>query len=616
MKKHIENIDLKLDDYFEVAFDDKLIPTNSFIDKSKTGLGMTYSEFHADRHSIIVIPSLQIIEDKCKSYKYKKPISVWDEISVDQVKSYISKNTGWLKIVCTPEAFKKIVDAAVQLDKLDWLYKEVFCLLDEAHCYACDAFRKGILTPFRYFWRFKRKAVGSATPYPFTDKRFNDLMHYKIRYKESFGKITIVDHAKPMDVLHYFLTNPSMFKGRVHIFFNSVKEIARAIENANLKDVNVYCRADEKNTISLGDAAIYYRERPEKEMFKKFNFYSCKYNEGWDLYDDENTTMILVTDTKVAHSLVGIQYKGFQAVGRLRSDKKLNGKPLIIKPDMIYHITDTLEMENKDVRSFEYIRDNWYAEAYLHVKYYNLFKDYINENGFVQKDLTKILIKPLSILKNGVAEVYPMKVDQLICNEHSMQGYSNYDTIASQWQERNYETELRLFDIPPIQIRDRKRSDVNRDIVGLWEKHRLYPETYRHGIAERSIQKLYNRYKNLHSAYLTFGIDGLENLGYNDKEILGSLIELNNSNARDLIKPYLAPPIFTKGERYTRGRIKEILNELYAKFEVKKSNGQRKKATAEDLIDFGFEIKAVDMKVDGKRQSALLILEDLDLQDG
>lgn len=48
----------------------KQIPTNTILYKKLTGLGATYSEIKANRHSIIIEPNIPVITGKCKSPKH------------------------------------------------------------------------------------------------------------------------------------------------------------------------------------------------------------------------------------------------------------------------------------------------------------------------------------------------------------------------------------------------------------------------------------------------------------------------------------------------------------------------------------------------------------------
>ncbi|MBB6129872.1 DEAD/DEAH box helicase family protein, partial [Mucilaginibacter lappiensis] len=308
---------LALGDRFNVAFPDKRIP-NGYIDKTKTRIGITYTCFHDDRDSISIIPSVPIIEDALLNYPYLKLFEVKKKVTPEMIAEYLESDVQYKRIVTTPESFGKIISAAISIGKLQRLYETFFLYLDEAHCYASEAFRDDILIPFDYehdyVYKFENMAMGTATSFQFSDPRIKNLSRYKMIYKEKFGKITIVNNYNPQAVMHQMLTNPDLFPGNVHIFFNSVTMIGQVIKVADISNVNIYCRDDERNMANLQDTSVFFKDRPREGEFQKFNFYSCRYNEGWDLKDDSTATIILLTDVRVPNSLIGIPFKGYQAV--------------------------------------------------------------------------------------------------------------------------------------------------------------------------------------------------------------------------------------------------------------------------------------------------------------
>ncbi len=83
MLKETKYTDMKIGDRFNVAFPDERIP-NGFIDKSKTRVGITYTNFHDKRHSITVIPSEPIIEEAVEEYAYLNLFDVRGKITPEE----------------------------------------------------------------------------------------------------------------------------------------------------------------------------------------------------------------------------------------------------------------------------------------------------------------------------------------------------------------------------------------------------------------------------------------------------------------------------------------------------------------------------------------------------
>lgn len=582
-------ITLPLAARFKDAFPDTknhngLIPDNAIINKGKTGFGITYSEFRANRHSIIAVPQTPIIEDKVDEHSDRNPLAVMQGVTIDSIAQYLEcKQVRYKKIAVTPESFWKIVEAAKSIGKEQWLYDEFFCFLDECHCYACDAFREDILTPFRYFWSFRNKALGSATPYPFSDPRFQTLTHYKIRFEEKFGVINIVHDKDPKAVLNYYLTHPELFPGKVFIFYNSVTSIGQAVRSSGIQDVNIYCRDDEKNLENLEEAHVHFQRTTKEGSFKKFNFFSCRYNEGWDLRDDPSATIILITDTSIPHSLVGIDYRGFQAVGRLRLE-------LGEKPHKIIHITNTLE--NEDMIDRTTIELNVLDNAKSHIKYFNTFLPKNKKKGM--KDILDLedFIKPYSRFENGIAVIDHYKIDQLVYARASRLQYSSIENIENCWQNCNYETERTQFSFPKIQKVRKSQETINKEVIELFEEYKAHPEKYHFSEAQRQTAKLKEDYEILFQAYEMLGLEEIEKLNYNNKEMKAKLIEKSNTNKEAKLRLMVSEQITTG--KYTKKEIKSILQGIYDALEIKNPDGSRKVAKASELQDLGmFQIAEV-----------------------
>jgi hypothetical protein len=569
--------DLEPGDKFNVAFPYERIP-NGFIDKTKTRLGITYTNFHDKRNTITVIPSTAIIQDALTDYPYLDLFPVWEGVTPGQIEEYLQRDIPYKRLVPTPESFGKIITAAYNMGKLQWLYDNFFLYLDEVHCYATEAFRDDILNPFKYVWRFKDMAMGSATPFPFSDTRIKAMQHYKIRFKEKFGKITIVNDPSPMAALHHMLTHPEMFPGNVHIWFNTVTQSGEVIRMTGITDVNIYCRDDEKNMANLEDAKVYFKSKPIASEYKKFNFYSCRYNDGWDLKDDETATLILVTDVNMPHSLVGIPYKGFQAVGRLK-----------VTPNKIYHISNNYNKEG--MRSFETIQQKWLYNAAKQVDYYNIHVASCKQDGIEDNGLLLNVVKPFSSFDNGIAELHHMALDQIICTEYCKEHYSNADTIEQTWQAMNYDTEQARFDLLPVVRAKKSQAEINKQVIERLEELRSHPEHYVYEVASVTLKKYETEFQLLFEAYEILHKDEIEKLGYDNKAMKAALINKSNQYAEAKLRLMLIEE-FKLNHRYTNKHIKNKLRELYDLLEMKKPDGSSKTASAEQLREFGlFELK-------------------------
>ncbi len=581
-------IELKLTDNFEAAFPDKRIP-NGFIDKSKTRVGITYTCFHDKRNTIAIIPGAVIIEDALVDYPYLNLFPVKDGVTVEDIVTELNSAKSYKRLVTTPESFGKIITAAKKMKKLQWLYDNFFLYLDEVHCYATEDFRDNILTPFdfdgEYVWQFKDMAMGSATPFRFSDPRIQALPHYKLIFKEKFGRITIVNDAKPQQVLCQMLMQTE-FPDNVHIFFNSGTATGEIIRATGITDVNIYCRDEEKNMVKLGEASKYFKPQPLKGQYAKFNFYSCRYNDGWNLAEDETATIVLLTDKAIPHTLVGIPYKGFQAVGRMK-----------VTANRIYHLTNN--HGRLGMQTFEQIQAKHLYSKKHSISYYNHHIAKCKVDGMEDDQQLMNLVKPYSGIKNGISQLDHMKLDQIIYKDYASEHYNNAATIEATWQSCNYEIEVQSFNLAPVVTEKQSKEEINKQVIDRILEYKAHPEQYNFKAATATISRYKVEYQLLFQALELLDAEEIARLNYNDKAMKAALIEKSNQHAEAKLRLLLIDEFKLKdassnkhANRYTNKYIKARLQELYDQLGICKPDGSRKLASAEQLKEFGlFELK-------------------------
>ena len=179
-----------LDALKRIGYD--MIPTNTILDKTLTGLGATHSEIHSERNSIIIEPNVPVILGKLNNNDNLE--AVYEKCTPYVIKKYLQMDISFKKILTTPESFKKIREAAQSLG-ID-IYKQYFCLFDECEKITQDIdYRRKITQPIYDFFLFENKAFVSATPLPISHKEFE---------KQNFQKIKIMpqyDYKKDLDLI-------------------------------------------------------------------------------------------------------------------------------------------------------------------------------------------------------------------------------------------------------------------------------------------------------------------------------------------------------------------------------------------------------------------------------
>ena len=163
-----------------------IIETNTILNKTITGIGATYSEIKAPRHSIIIEPNRPVIYCKCNTTKHADDnlLGVHDRVYQDKIICYIeqSMNNGkYIKILTTPESFRKVQDAFESLD-IDIRFDGYFLLFDECQKMVKDCdYRSDITLPMDLFFECRDKAIVSATPpTEYADPRFDTFQMVKL----------------------------------------------------------------------------------------------------------------------------------------------------------------------------------------------------------------------------------------------------------------------------------------------------------------------------------------------------------------------------------------------------------------------------------------------------
>lgn len=172
-----------------------LIPTNTILCKTLTGIGATYGEIRSVRNSIIIEPNRPVIYGKCRAPKHKNDnlFGVYEGIYTQDIVNYIIKSQDRnkkIKILTTPESFYKVRTAFEQMG-IDIRTDGYFLLFDECQKIVKDCgYRKNISLPMDFFFECQDKAMVSATPpSEFADSRFENfdilVIHPDFNYKKN-----------------------------------------------------------------------------------------------------------------------------------------------------------------------------------------------------------------------------------------------------------------------------------------------------------------------------------------------------------------------------------------------------------------------------------------------
>jgi hypothetical protein len=561
-----------------------IIPDNAIINKGRCGIGGTYLEIKAKRNSIIIVPTNAIIDNKC--YKdgellpnYRAVRGSFSDKENEDLTKFIDSDLVGKKIFCTPESLSKVIERSTNSSST---YNTWFVLFDEAHTTITDSYRTNILNVFQYFFKFTHKALISATPFTFSNEDFKGFDIYNIKFRGYVGKVRIENTNNPQALLHSKLINPQAFPGRVHIFLNSVKGIVDTIIRAKIeqKDFSVFCTKDDDNIETLDDLNANHREAPAEETYRKFNFYTTKYFEGWDLYDF-NATIIILSDINSYTMKSGISNKCVQAVGRNR-----------YYSNQILHITNS--RGNNTFTPIEELQSLIKESGQDAIINYNHHSDKVfNGTTYLDPDYHTLVKKYSDFDAIGRAYLNTYKVDQIVNREWTDQEYNDISLIEKAWTKAGFKCSECDILMPRFPSNIEQLSKVNR-ITKVVEYLRACDSFTSDVLALSTFRNnLPFAVQPICDAYIEIGGDKMEKLGYNEKLILEAVLESINERNELNIKMEYCCKFGT--EIVLISVVTEYLQSLYIKYNrVNPKTNKVFKAYAADLKKvFGMNIKDI-----------------------
>ena len=266
-----------------------LIPTNTILCKTLTGIGATYGELRAARNSIIIEPNRPVIYGKCRAPKHTNDnlFGVYEGIYTQDVVNYIIKSQDRnkkIKILTTPESFYKVRMAFEQVG-IDIRTDGYFLLFDECQKIVKDCgYRKNISLPMDYFFECNDKAMVSATPpSEFADPRFKDFDIITICPNFNYKKaITVCVTNNVLERTRLLLTE--LNEQPVFFFVNSTDIILAMIEQLRLKEESaVFCSADSVDKLKSQKFCNAHENWNQNHM-AKYNWMTSRFYNALDDY--------------------------------------------------------------------------------------------------------------------------------------------------------------------------------------------------------------------------------------------------------------------------------------------------------------------------------------------
>ena len=228
------------------------IQPNTILYKTVCGIGATTLELETERNSIIIEPNVPVI--KGKELKYPAMLGVYEGVSTKDITEYI-KGEEHKKIMTTPESFPKI-KRAMRKAGTD-MYNGYFLLYDECDRLISDVdYRSTMTLPTKDFFKFKSKAMVSATPILPSDPRFADCGFETVRIVPTYDYRQDVEIIQTNNVMSVFRTTLGGLDDadRVCVFYNSTAGIEKVITGMGIQDDSyVYCSTESMDKLKSHD---------------------------------------------------------------------------------------------------------------------------------------------------------------------------------------------------------------------------------------------------------------------------------------------------------------------------------------------------------------------------
>ena len=302
-----------------------LIPTNTILCKTLTGIGATYGEIRSARNSIIIEPNRPVIYGKCRALKHKNDnlFGVYEGIYTQDIVNYIIKSQDRnkkIKILTTPESFYKVRTAFEQMG-IDIRTDGYFLLFDECQKIVRDCgYRKNISLPMDFFFECQDKAMVSATPpSEFADSRFENfdilIIHPDFNYKKT---ITVCTTNNVLERTRQLLLQ--LDERPVFFFVNSTDIILAMMEQLGLRDQSaVFCSADSVDKLKSQKFSNAH-ENWEKKYMAKYNWMTSRFYNAMDIELNENPNVVMITDCYIAdYTIIDPYMDAVQIIGRFRN---------------------------------------------------------------------------------------------------------------------------------------------------------------------------------------------------------------------------------------------------------------------------------------------------------
>lgn len=528
------------------------IPTNCILSKRIPGCGATTLELKTDRNSIIIVPNVPVIQSKAKKKPY--PMGVYEDISVSDVVAYLKENSQY-KIMTTPESFGKIKVACEKCGIN--IYSEFFLLMDECHQLVKDVdYRNFIVLPMADFFRFKNKAMVSATPLGFSDPRLKNFEILEVCADYDYRQdITVINTYNTTKAIGEYLESHQ--NGTVCFFVNSVTQIYSIMKHFKLlEDSTVYCAPKSVTKLREGyDFTNAYKEW-NAETMKRYNFFTGRFFSAFDLELDYKPDLVMITDPYVSpYTMLDVDTDCIQICGRFRNGLNSATHIYRVNPEICVRNKEQVEQDIHDLEIGYRTLQRYYnnADSREDRMAFGQVIDIHPYRKYLYPDLTKNWFR------------IDCKVNEVLVEGR----YKSEQTMTVWYNDCHYF--IPTFEVCNSDENDEKMEiilsartarDRNKKIVEILSK-------FEQPLSENAfifINKIRKMYPLMVEAFELLGKEGIEEQNYNQQEIKEKIIMKQRKGNRAI---RLIKNSFKVGNSYTNEYIKDELTRIFDMLQIR-----------------------------------------------
>ena len=527
------------------------IPTDCILSKRVPGCGATTLELKTNRNSIIIVPNVPVIQSKEKKEPYPK--GVYEDVTVSEVVTYLKENIRY-KIMTTPESFGKIKVACEKCNIN--IYSEFFLLMDECHQLVKDVdYRNFIVLPMADFFKFKNKAMVSATPLGFSDPRLKKFETLEVRADYDYQQeITVINAYNTTKAIGEYLESHQ--NGTVCFFVNSITQIYSIMRHFKLlEDSTVYCAPKSVTKLKEGyDFTNAYKEWSAETM-KRYNFFTGRFFSAFDLELTYKPDLVMITDPYLSpYTMLDVDTDCIQICGRFRYG--------ISSATHIYRVNPEICVKSKE-QVEQYIHD-------LEIGYNTLRRYYKNADSREDR-----------MAFGQVIDIHPFR--QYLYSDLTKNCFRIDCKVNEVLVEGKYKSELTVTDwyndchyfTPTFEVCNSNENDEKMEIIKsahtLRDKRKKIVEIlsqFEQPLSENAfdfINKIRKIDPFIVEAFELLGRKGIEEQNYNQQKINEKIIMKQRRGNRAI---RLIMNSCKVGNSYTNDYIKDELTRIFDMLEI------------------------------------------------